>query len=333
MTVAIIAFTAQGVKLGRSIANQLPQAVSLSVPPRLAEELGEQPYLSLENWVESHWNQGGGLIFIGATGIAVRAIAHHVRDKFLDPAVISLDEQGGYVIPLLSGHVGGGNALALKIAQLTGGQAVISTATDINQIFAVDIWAKEQNLAIGDRIVAKEISSALLEGKEVGYASDCGYSCPQGLENQNFDLDFGVWVSNRPAASPFEKTLNLVPKNLILGIGCRRGTAQEAIEVAVEEALGEYSLTAISQIASIDLKQDEAGLIAFCESKNLSLTTYSAEELNGVAGEFTPSDFVQSITGVDNVCERAAVLSGGRLLVPKQSKNGVTVAVAERISK
>ncbi len=340
MSIAIIGFTRRGCQLGRSIADQISEAVSLSVPPRLAGELGESAYLNLEHWVAQNWSQGNSLIFIGATGIAVRAIAPHIRDKFLDPAVISLDEEGGYIISLLSGHVGGGNALALKIAQLTGGQAVISTATDINRVFAIDIWAKENNLILTDRVIAKEISSALLEGKKVGFASDCGYLCPRGLKNLdldldldldlNLDLELGAWVSNRPEASPFQKTLNLIPKNLILGIGCRRGTSQQAIELAVKAALGDYGIKAVGQIASIDLKQDEAGLLEFCRGQNLALTTYSAEELKKLEGDFTSSDFVQSVTGVDNICERAAVLSGGRLLVPKQSKNGVTVAVAER---
>ncbi len=327
MKLAIIAFTACGAKLGRTVANQLENA-TLHVPSRLAEELGEIPYQSLHQWTADHWGQVDGPIFIGATGIAVRGVAPYIKDKFSDPAIISLDEQGRFIIPLLSGHVGGGNQLAEKLATLTGGQAVISTATDINGIFAVDVWAKEQKLTIGDRTVAKEISAALLEGKSVGFASDCGYPCPEGLMEDHADL--GVWVSAKKVGSLFGRTLPLVPKVLTLGIGCRRGTSQEAIQSAVDAVLSEYHFAAVSQVATIDLKQDEGGLLAFCRDRQLPLVTFSAEELQLAQGQFTPSDFVASVTGVDNVCERAAVLAGGTLILPKWAKNGVTVAVAER---
>lgn len=327
MSIAMIAFTASGAKLGRIIANQLENA-TLHVPSRLAEELGEQAYQSLYQWTGDHWDMADGLIFIGATGIAVRGIAPYIKDKFSDPAVVSLDEQGRYVVPLLSGHVGGGNLLAEELAAITGGQAVISTATDINGIFAVDVWAKEQNLTICDRTIAKEISAALLEGKKVGFATDCGCPCPEGLTVGDGEL--GVWVSIKKSGSPFSRTLPLVPKNLTLGIGCRRGTSQEAIQSAVDTVLSEYYFAAVSQVATIDLKQDEVGLLAFCHDNQLPLITFSAEELQSAEGIFTPSDFVASITGVDNVCERAAVLAGGALILPKWAKNGVTVAVAER---
>ncbi|WP_409969940.1 cobalt-precorrin 5A hydrolase [Bengtsoniella intestinalis] len=326
MRTAIIAFTAQGGTLGRHIADGLGHA-TLHVPARLSQALGEAPYPSLSQWVAEQWAQVDSLVFIGATGIAVRAIAAHVNDKFCDPCVIVLDERGQFVISLLSGHVGGGNALTQTIANLTGGQAVISTATDVNGKLSIDVWAKEHGLHIGSREMAKTVSATLLDGKAVGFASDCGYPCPKGLTDQILDL--GVWVSANPDASPFGKTLPLIPKTLTLGIGCRRGTSQEAIETAVGNAMGTYAFEAVYQVASIDLKQDEAGLLAFCQTHHLPFITYTAQQLQAVLGDFTPSAFVASVTGVDNVCERSAVLAGGTLIVPKYAHNGVTVAVAQ----
>ncbi|WP_409967202.1 cobalt-precorrin 5A hydrolase [Bengtsoniella intestinalis] len=328
MTTAIIAFTAKGALLGRKLADGL-EGTTLHVPPRLADDLGEAPYSRLEKWVGTHWEEADYLIFVGATGIAVRAIAPHVKDKFLDPAVLSLDEQGRFVISLLSGHVGGGNELAVQVASIVGGQAVISTATDVNGLFAVDVWAKKQGLVIGDRTMAKVVSATLLEGNPVGFATDCGVDCPVGLTEKQEPI--GIWVSAKPGASPFPQTLPLLPKSLTLGIGCRRDTSKEAIVQAVKEALGDWDLRGVFQVASIDLKAKEPGLLAFCEELDVKFMTFTAEQLQAVPGDFTPSAFVASVTGVDNVCERAAVLAGGTLVRSKWAKNGVTVAVAERM--
>ena len=130
---------------------------------------------------------------------------------------------------------------------------------------------------------------------------------------------------------PFAKTLRLIPKILHLGIGCRKGTPKEAIREAVEAVLEAHSLDrrAIKCAASIDLKQEEPGLLEFFREWNLPVRFYTAEELRAVPGEFTPSGFVQSVTGVDNVCERSALMGAENLIVKKTAGNGVTVALAE----
>ena len=326
MTVAVIAFTRRGAALGKTLAAAL--GGTLSAPARFAADVGAEPVPSLDAWTAAQWGEADGLIFVGAAGIAVRAIAPHVKDKFTDPAVVSVDEAGRFAVPLLSGHVGGANGLALRVAALTGGQAAVSTATDVNGVFAVDVWAKEQGLAVTDRALAKAVSAALLEGEAVGFRSDGGHPCPAGLTEGPAEL--GVWVTCRRGAGPFPRTLRLAPKRLILGIGCRRGTAAEAIEAAAAEALAGYEPLAVAAVATIDLKRDEPGLRAFCAARDLPLLAFSAGELSAAEGDFTPSGFVKRVTGVDNVCERAAVAAGGRIVVPKLANNGVTVAVAEQ---
>lgn len=183
-------------------------------------------------------------------------------------------------------------------------------------------------MVITDRVLAKEISAALLEGKPVGFVSDFGHPCPAGLTRGPAEL--GVWVTYRRGEGPFSRTLRLAPRGLILGIGCRKGTPEETIREAVEEALSGYEPQAVVQAATIDLKKEEPGLLAFCAAHNLPLAIFSAEELAQAEGRFTPSAFVAHITGVDNVCERAAVCAGGTILMPKRAKNGVTTAVAGR---
>ena len=326
MTVAVIAFTRRGAELGRKLAAALGGA--LYAPARFAADAGAEPVPALAAWTAARWEDSDALVFVGAAGIAVRAVAPHVRDKFTDPAVVSVDEGGRFAVPLLSGHVGGANELALRVAELTGGQAAVSTATDVNGLFAVDVWAKGNGLVITDRALAKEVSAALLEGKAVGFASDFGHPCPAGLTQGPAEI--GVWVTARTGAGPFSRTLRLAPKGLILGVGCRRGTERAAIEEAAAEALAGYEPLAVAAVATIDLKKDEPGLLAFCAARGLPLLTFSAGELSAVAGDFTPSDFVKGVTGVDNVCERAAAAAGGRIVVPKLAKNGVTASVAEK---
>lgn len=329
MTGALVAFTRRGAELARRLA-VLFTAYTLHVPARLACETGEAGFHSLSDWAAQAWRRADALVFVGAAGIAVRAVAPHIKDKLTDPCVVSVDEAGRFAVPLLSGHVGGGNELAGRIADLTGGQAAVSTATDVNGLFAVDVWAREHDLLLSDRALAKEISAALLEGERVGYAADFSLPCPRGLTREGAEL--GVWVTCRTGSGPFPRTLRLVPRCLTLGIGCRRGTEEAAVAAAVDEALAGFDPAAVYQAATIDLKKDEAGLIAFCTHRGLPLRTFTAGELADTPGEFTPSDFVASVTGVDNVCERSAVRAGGGwLAVPKRAKNGVTVAVAGRL--
>ncbi len=321
MKLALTAFTGRGRALAHVLAEGLTaegHTCQMAFPGAGYDSLGA--------WTEMRFTDSQGLLFVGASGIAVRAIAPYVKDKFTDPAVVSVDETGGFAVPLLSGHVGGANDLARQVAALTGGQAAISTATDVNGLFAVDQWAREQGMTLTDRDLAKAVSAALLAGEPVGFQSDLGHPCPKGLTSSGAEL--GVWVTYQKGAGPFGRTLRLIPRCLRLGIGCRKGTAEEAIAAMVEKALAGLDAAAVAEVASIDLKAGEPGLVDFCRHRNLPFLTYSAGELAEVEGEFTPSDFVHAVTGVDNVCERAALKQGGTLLVKKQAGQGVTVAVA-----
>lgn len=269
------------------------------------------------------------LVFVGAAGIAVRSIAPHVRDKRTDPAVLCVDELGRFVIPLLSGHIGGANALAKTLAQALGAVAVVTTATDINQKFSVDAWAAQNGLFIDGMAAAKAVSAAILEGP-VPLCSDlpvAGELPPGVVPGESGPV--GVCISWRERR-PFEATVLLVPPVVHLGLGCRRGVSAQQVAAAVDQALAAHAIhpRAVKCAASIDLKQDEPGLLEFCESRGWPLSFYSAEELAALEGDFTPSERVRRVTGVDNVCERAAMMGAGRLIVPKTAHDGVTVAAA-----
>ena len=299
MTRAYLAFTDTGLALARRLADALPGSV---------DRCGSGG-VSLAGWTALQFAQSDALVFVGAVGIAVRAIAPHCRSKASDPAVVVLDECGRFAVPVLSGHLGGANDLARALAAVCGAVPVITTATDAHGIFAVDEWAKHQNCTVLEAERIKHVSSKLLAGQSVRFAAEFP-------------------VQGTPPAGV---ALHLVHHIGVLGIGCRRGTCAEQLEAAFADFCARHSLApaCIVAAASIDLKADEAGLLAFCRAHGWPITFYSAEQLRALSGPFTPSPFVQSVTGVDNVCERAAVLaSGGCIRIPKQAGGGVTFALA-----
>lgn len=326
--IALIAFTRTGCGLGKKLAQAL--GGTLWTTARLSAELNLPAYDDLQTWTGDRFRDSEALVFVSASGIAVRAIAPFVRDKMTDPAVVSVDEAGRFAVPLLSGHVGGGNALARRVARYTGGQAAISTATDVQGKFAVDVWAKAQNLVLTSRELAKAVSAALLEGKPVGVFSEFPISgpLPEGLTQGAADL--GICVSRTMEPQPFARTLHLIPRAVTLGVGCRRGTAQAHLEDRLAAFLRDHALpeAAVTGLASIDLKQDEQGLLALAEAHGWPIRFFSAGELAQEQGAFPPSQFVAKTTGVDNVCQRAAQRAGGAVFIPKTACDGVTFAAA-----
>lgn len=301
-----------------------------------------------QDWAGKYFADSDALVFIGATGICVRAIAPYVKDKKTDPAVICFDEKGTFGISLLSGHIGGANALTAKLCQELGSIPVVTTATDVNKKFAVDVYATENNLAIGSMLLAKEVAAALVEGKTVPFSSDAEIvrtgALPGGLElyqekavrqladsafsdgdsqdSEAMKPELGIHISPYTDRKPYKNTLQLIPRCMTIGIGCRRDTPVEKIEDLVNRVLEEHHIhpEALSAVATIDLKKDEKGLLEFCRRRNLPFTVYSAEELRAVEGDFSASTFVSGITGVDNVCERSAVKKGGGTLIIKKTK-------------
>ena len=318
MSRAYLAFTAKGEALAHRLAEALPGSVS-----RCGGDV------TLKGWTAEHFAQDEALIFVGAVGIAVRAIAPHCRSKAADPAVVVVDEGGNFAVPLLSGHLGGANALARALAKACGAVPVITTATDANGVFAVDEWARHQNCAVLEPERIKKVSGALLAGRTVRFASDwpIAGSPPAGLAEDAAAPELALTLC------PAGDALHLVPRIGVLGVGCRRGTSADTLAEAFAAfcAQAGFAPQCIAAAASIDLKQNEAGLLAFCQSRGWPVEFFTAEQLRQAPGSFTPSAFVQSVTGVDNVCERAAVLAaGGPLVFHKFARTGVTFALAVR---
>lgn len=284
--------------------------------------------ISLRDWTKKAFDEADTVVFIGACGITVRAIAPYVVSKVKDPAVIVIDECGDFVISLLSGHLGGANDMAKRIADSLGSTPVITTATDRNDLFAVDEWSKRQRAEVLEPNKIVLVSSKILDGKDISVSTDFDVQgdMPEHvvLSDEDPDIEFGYMEKDR-------KPLHIVPVIVHLGIGCRKGTSDVAIESAFAAFKKETGLIqrAVVKCASIDLKANEPGLREFCDFHGWRFDTYSAEELSQAEGEFEASDFVKKIAGVDNVCERAAVISsGGRLVIKKFAHEGVTFAAA-----
>lgn len=284
-----------------------------------------------KQWVKELFPIVDGIIFIGAIGIAVRYIAPLLEGKDKDPGIIVLDEKGEYVIPILSGHLGGGNSLAIEISEKISAKPVITTATDVNGVMAIDVYALENKLAIENLKDIKTISATLLKGEEVGFYTDLDWETPKGLVKKS-QGDLGVFISPSPSKSPFKKGINLIPKTLVLGVGCRKNVDSQIFENWILDKLEELNINVLSifKIASIDLKKEEKCIIDFAKKYKLELEFYTSEELKQVEGSQASSEFVKSVTGIDNVCERASLLaSKGKLVVNKIKGNSMTMAIGE----
>ena len=252
----------------------------------------------------------------------MRMIAPFVSDKLSDSPVVVADEAGTFVIPLLSGHMGGANELAEQIARQIGGIPVITTATDVNHTFSVDLFAKKCGLSIYNREGIAKVSAKILDGKTPDIV----------ISSEKTDLEQGV--------------LGLQPREYILGIGCRRGKSFEELDAFIQKWLDHAGIEKrlVRAVASIDLKKEDEGLLRWCMANRIPFLTYSAEELKQVKGDFQESSFVKEKTGVeiafinlsggvvDNVCERAAMKAAneeGTFILRKQAENGMTIAIVK----
>lgn len=316
--------------------------------------------------VDEYFEQVDAIVFVTASGIAVRSVAEHLTHKSKDPAIVCMDELGKHVISLVSGHAGGANAFTQMLADVMWATPVITTATDVEGRFSIDDYAREHNLVVTDWTKAKAISAEVLatgakpvwvDEAEVSQEEEknaCGIckeqkstgidmgkiendGCENGIDVQRLQIGSYQVVITPQDVSVDAQTLQLIPRCIVAGVGCKKGMPVDKIEHAVQEAFAKAGLRieALCAVASIDLKKEEVGLQEFCEIRNVPFETYAAEELQAVPGIYSASEFVSGVTGVDNVCERSAVkyasehgANDGELLLRKQAQDGVTVALA-----
>ena len=263
MNTAIIVISEQGLTTALRIAKGYKQPVSLYVLERLAEgrDLRNDTLFagitcfseSLYQLVPRLFKQFDGLVFVMAMGIVVRTIAPYVQDKHTDPAVVVVDDVGRFVVSMLSGHEGGANVLAGKVAAILHTDAVITTGTEAQ-------------------------------------------------------------------------------KDIIIGIGCKKGVTSEAVKKSVNDAIQKVgvSIGRVRLFSTIDIKAEETGLLQASEELGVPLRVVSKSEIATCALEYSKSNFVKEKIGVWAVCEPAALIAGRKtqLILKKQKYPGVTVAVA-----
>ncbi len=325
---AIWAVTPKGAQLAGKIAAYFPGSDMFLSESLEIRDIPHIAFLRLSDAVSRNFSRYDGHIFIMSTGIVVRMIAPYIRHKTSDPAVVVMDEAGQFVISLLSGHIGGANALARQIAESVGAVPVITTATDINQVPAIDMIAKEKGLFIENPEAIRYVNMALLTGKPVRIHDPFDLiAIPDG------DGECGVFVDDVVADLP-PNTLILRPKSLIAGMGCNRNTDKAEMKELLFEVFQKFQLSpnSLSGIASIELKKDEAGLIALAEELNVPMYFFSKEELEIVKNIKNPSEMVKKHIGIGSVCEAAAILASdhGDLIVPKHSTKNATIAIARK---
>ncbi len=312
---------------------------------------------TLKEWTGIHFKEDDIIIFTGACGIAVRSIAPFVESKCSDPAVIVIDDMGVNVISLLSGHLGRANEWTRIIAAGINANPVITTSSDIHKKIAIDLFAAQNNLYIDNMEIAKKIQAAVIEGKNIMVYCDAEIKgnipgnfyinkVPAGSVCNNTDNN-GIHANSIHAIviSPFTSfkkqgilnskdnaLLHLVPKVITIGAGCRKSKTYNEVNSFIREALksADISVHAVSDIATIDIKKNETGILQLAEKNKWQLSFYSAAQLNTVTDSTSFSGFVQEVTGTGNVCERAALFPQGekKLILKKQAGNGITVAAA-----
>ena len=297
---------------------------------KLNEKLREpieakDPETPLGEWTETNFGEGNALIFIGAAGIAVRSIAPFVKDKLSDSPVIIIDDSGSFVIPLLSGHVGGANKLAATLAECLGAVPVITTSTDVNDCFSVDSFAVENRLGISNRDGIRKVSAKAIEGKAITLSIK-DYPPREAVD---------VIVADDTDA---EYSLLLKPKDYTVGLGMKKDKDRAELEAFFLETLKGEGLNPedIYALCTIDIKENEPALKALRDKYRIPVISFDKELLLKANGEFSSSDFVKETVGVDNVCERSAVLgagAGAKLILKKTAKDGMTIAIAKRYGR
>jgi len=325
MKTCVLALTPQGHLLAKKIAAVLPGCDLVASDKKIADTICDL------------WQKYQGIICIMATGIVVRAIAPLLQSKTCDPCVVVMDQNGQFAISLVSGHLGGGNDLARTVAEHIGARPVITTASDVTGCTALDLWARRNNLLVDNPVSLTKKSAKLVRGTVLRVYSDLVLqqlppdmvTCPTAEE-----ADIRIsW--NQETTS---ETLHCVPKLLYLGVGCNRGTCVEDIERSFLELCETCHLDqrAIAGVASIDLKNDEAGILAFAGKLQVPLQFFSRDALNAV-DDVSYSSAVMRAVGAQGVAEPAAILAAAangakaELIIRKMKWKDVTLAVAQRM--
>ncbi|ERI91114.1 CbiG protein [Clostridiales bacterium oral taxon 876 str. F0540] len=318
MKIAVISFNSKG--------NSIAQVIKESINADLFAK-DQIKGFNLKEIAKALMENYNALIFIASTGIAVRAVAPYLRSKAEDPAVLVIDVFGKHVISLLSGHLGGANELAIEIAELIKAEPIITTATDGMGIEAPDMIAKRNNLVIENPKTAKDISALLVDGRKVAFIDEENkIKAPKGYSDDLEAYKGLVYVTNKDI-----KTLYLIRKNIVLGIGCKKNYSPEKMKKTVLKALKNYNLDyrSVKAVVTIEIKKEEQAIVELAQNLKAEFKIFTIDDIKKVEHKYKGSDFVEKNVGVRAVCEPCVELYGARLITEKLNCEGMTLCIGE----
>ena len=331
MKTAVYCVSKNAVKLAEKINLDSKYNCDIYISARLFAEKNEysSDFIimneSLKEIVEKTFSNYDLHIFIMATGIVVRVIADFIKSKDVDPAVLTVDEQGNFVISLLSGHLGGANEECAYLANVLGSLPVITTASDVSGKIAVDTLSQKLNAKLDDLESAKRVTALIVNGEKVRLL------LPEKLTQNDSSVSGAVIVSNKKNI----EITKIIPQNIIMGIGCKKNTSKENILTAVNDAMDKYNLEkkSLRIMASAWVKENETGLLEACLELGKEIIFFTKEEILELEGLIQEeSEFVKSQIGVSAVSEPCAYLASnknGKFLVKKLIYDGITISIYE----
>ena len=330
MNLACLSFTDKGKLLGQRL-------LSIDDNYKVTHISNSKVEGGIKKFLETSWTKYDGFIFISATGIAVRMVHPYIVSKAKDPAIVVVDDEGKFSISLLSGHLGGANEIAKTIGEYLGAISVITTASDNRGIDSIDLFAKENNYDIEDLFSVTKITSMMVNNKTVGiYTEDKklikypNLIRVHDLEEIDNSIEGMIIITSKKEIDSIEIPHTILrPKNVNIGIGCRKGVEVETVMEAIELALSNSNLStkSIKSMGTVEIKKDEIGIIKAAQYYNCPLEIFTIEEILPLEDKFQKSQFVKDTIGVYSVSEPCAHLLGGKPMLGKFIHKGVTISI------
>lgn len=331
MKIAVFSFTQKGGELGDTLIQMTNHEIKHYKNREVSGGIKSLIERAMENYKS--------IVFISSTGIAIRFITPYIKHKTKDPAIISIDDLGRFTISLLSGHLGGANKLTKEIANYIDSIPVITTASDIRGFEALDLFIRENDYYIEDKTNLTKIMAMMVNEKKIGFFSEdielIDYPHLKIIKDINSieDVEALILISSKKMVNLNLKIpyILLRPKNINIGIGCKKGISHTRIIQAIERELDDLKLSnkSIKEMATVEIKKDEDGIIAASKYYNCPLKIFTIEELKEVEDKFEGSDFVKKTIGVSCVSEPCAYLLGGEMLSSKSKHNGITISISK----
>ena len=357
--IALVVLTRAGLALALRLQRGLETEIDIYASQRAYKAqdalIGQETDISITSFdtvaplLSELWTKYNQIVLLFALGAVVRLIAPLLRHKHQDPGIVAIDDAGQFAISVVSGHIGDANGLARRCAELLGAISVVTTASDVHHTFAVDLLAQTQGWYIEDTSALTAVSAAIVNREPVAILQDCGKL--EWWGNERPWPDNLIPVTNPQEASNFAALLVIAdrlidglppdvptlvcrPPTLVLGVGCRRGVPFSTLEAFVKETLAQRRLAfySIAVLATADIKADEEALQILAQCHGWSFETHTVESLKTMTTVPSPSACVQRLIGTPSVSEAAALLSShkGKLIVPKQKGEGMTLAIARK---